>query len=52
MAGREGLAMRMTFLEQIQQIEEPPRAGTVKHFHEHLTEHHGFAWGYSWTRIA
>lgn len=23
---------------------------TVKHFHEHLTEHHGFAWGYSWTK--
>jgi transposase len=23
---------------------------TVKHFHEHLAEHHGFAWGYSWTK--
>jgi transposase len=23
---------------------------TVKHFHEHLQTHHGFAWGYSWTK--
>src|SRR3990170_482117 len=23
---------------------------TVKHFHEHLQAHHGFAWGYSWTK--
>jgi hypothetical protein len=23
---------------------------TVKHFHEHLTEHHGFRSGYSWTK--
>jgi transposase len=23
---------------------------TVKHFHEHLQEHHGFRWGYSWTK--
>lgn len=22
----------------------------VKHFHEHLKERHGFAWGYSWTK--
>lgn len=23
---------------------------TVKHFHEHLQEHHGFRWGYTWTK--
>jgi transposase len=23
---------------------------TVKHFHEHLTEHHAIRWGYSWTK--
>ena len=22
----------------------------VKHFHEHLQEHHGFGWGYTWTK--
>ena len=22
----------------------------VKHFHEHLGEHHSFAWGYTWTK--
>jgi transposase len=22
----------------------------VKHFHEHLRTHHGFAWGYTWTK--
>lgn len=22
----------------------------VKHFHEHLQRHHGFGWGYSWTK--
>jgi transposase len=22
----------------------------VKHFHEHLQRHHGFAWGYTWTK--
>src|SRR5262245_12977489 len=22
----------------------------VKHFHEHLVKHHGFRWGYSWTK--
>ena len=25
-------------------------AGTVKHFHDHLCEHHGFTLSYSWTR--
>jgi hypothetical protein len=23
---------------------------TAKHFHEHLVEQHGFAWGYTWTK--
>ncbi len=23
---------------------------TAKHFHEHLVRHHGFAWGYTWTK--
>ena len=23
---------------------------TAKHFHEHLVERHGFAWGYTWTK--
>jgi transposase len=23
---------------------------TAKHFHEHLTRDHGFAWGYTWTK--
>jgi transposase len=22
----------------------------VKHFHEHLVKHHGFGWGYTWTK--
>src|ERR1700737_1532784 len=22
----------------------------VKHFHEHIREHHGFRWGYTWTK--
>ena len=23
---------------------------TVKHFHDHLIKHHGFRWGYTWTK--
>lgn len=23
---------------------------TVKHFHDHLSEHHSFRWGYTWTK--
>src|SRR5271169_912590 len=23
---------------------------TAKHFHERLVEHHGFRWGYTWTK--
>ena len=23
---------------------------TVKHFHDHLCAHHGFAWSYTWTK--
>src|SRR6202007_2440777 len=23
---------------------------TVRHFHEHLVRHHGFSWGYTWTK--
>jgi hypothetical protein len=23
---------------------------TAKHFHEHLVQRHGFAWGYTWTK--
>lgn len=23
---------------------------SVKHFHEHLQQHHGFRWGYTWTK--
>ena len=23
---------------------------TAKHFHEHLVRHHGFGWGYTWTK--
>ena len=23
---------------------------TVKHFHDHLKAHHGFGWGYTWTK--
>jgi transposase len=26
------------------------RGWNVKHFHEHLVTHHGFSWGYSWTK--
>ena len=25
-------------------------AWNVKHFHEHLQKHHGFGWGYTWTK--
>lgn len=24
---------------------------SVKHFHEHLVQHHSFRWGYTWTKI-
>lgn len=24
---------------------------TAKHFHEHLVQRHGFAWGYTWTKM-
>lgn len=24
---------------------------TAKHFHEHLVLHHGFSWGYTWTKM-
>ena len=24
---------------------------TVKHFHEHLVQEHGFGWGYTWTKL-
>ena len=24
---------------------------TVKHFHEHLVQDHGFGWGYTWTKL-
>jgi transposase len=24
---------------------------TAKHFHEHLVQRHGFAWGYTWTKV-
>ena len=26
------------------------REWNVKHFHEHLQKHHGFRWGYTWTK--
>ena len=26
------------------------RDWTVRHFHEHLRRHHGFRWGYTWTK--
>ena len=26
------------------------RGWTVKHFHDHLRAHHGFAWSYTWTK--
>jgi transposase len=26
------------------------RGFTAKHFHEHLVKHHGFGWGYTWTK--
>lgn len=26
------------------------RGWTVKHFHDHLRKHHGFGWGYTWTK--
>ena len=30
-------------------VPEPP-CGLVKHFHDHLCAHHGFAWSYTWTK--
>ncbi len=27
------------------------RGFTAKHFHEHLVRHHGFLWGYTWTKL-
>jgi transposase len=34
-------------LEQYRTVYE---GWTVKHFHDHLIKHHGFRWGYTWTK--
>ena len=31
-------------------VPNPPYGLTVKHFHDHLCAHHGFAWSYTWTK--
>ena len=28
------------------------RGWTVKHFHDHLRDRHGFVWSYTWTKTA
>ena len=34
----------------LEQYESRHRDWTVKHFHDHLRAHHGFAWSYTWTK--
>jgi transposase len=34
----------------LEQYRTHHREWNVKHFHEHLQKHHGFRWGYTWTK--
>ena len=34
----------------LEQYRTHHREWNVKHFHEHVQEHHGFRWGYTWTK--
>jgi hypothetical protein len=37
--------------DEVERLYRERYAGfTAKHFHEHLRQHHGFRWGYTWTR--
>jgi transposase len=37
--------------EEVQRLYRTRYSGfTAKHFHEHLVRHHGFRWGYTWTK--
>ena len=37
--------------EEVERLYRTRYSGfTAKHFHEHLVRHHGFRWGYTWTK--
>jgi transposase len=48
---RSGRAVPDEEADQVERLYRERYAGfTAKHFHEHLTQHHGFRWGYTWTK--
>jgi transposase len=61
-AGEEGLRDRRLGKPSARRVPERERqrmlqlygecygGWNVKHFHEHLQQHHNFAWGYTWTK--
>jgi transposase len=48
---RSGRAVPDDEAEEVERLYRERYAGfTAKHFHEHLVRHHGFRWGYTWTK--
>ena len=48
---RSGRAVPDEDAEEVERLYRERYAGfTAKHFHEHLVRHHGFRWGYTWTK--
>lgn len=48
---RSGRAVPVEAAAEVERLYRERYTGfTAKHFHEHLVAHHGFAWGYSWTK--
>jgi transposase len=48
---RSGRAVPEAEAEEVERLYRERYAGfTAKHFHEHLVGHHGFRWGYTWTK--
>jgi transposase len=48
---RSGRAVPEDTAEEVERLYRERYAGfTAKHFHEHLVRHHGFGWGYTWTK--
>jgi transposase len=49
---RSGRAVAETAAAEVERLyRERYRGFTVKHFHEHLAEDHGFRHGYTWTKV-
>jgi transposase len=48
---RSGRAVPDAAAEEVGRLYRERYSGfTAKHFHEHLVRHHGFRWGYTWTK--